>query len=128
MAALTLLEAANQTPTNLNPLWANDTLQAKVIAFWESLVQLFPDDISNNQPIGDWLAIIAAFAPSILPYAQEGTPGTTSLVGLNTIATFRTAVDYIYRFCKFASAYSDQNLITTLQADAILAAYNAQFV
>lgn len=129
--AATLLEAANITPANLQPLWAADTLQAKVIAFWQAIVGDFPDEVDNNQPVGNWIAIIAAFAPSILPYAQEGTPGTSALVGLNTIATFNLAVDYIYRFCKFASVYSGEAggtaFITATQATAILAAYNAQF-
>jgi hypothetical protein len=129
--AVTLLQAADDTPTNLNPLWANGTLQAKVIAFWKAINPAFPSGPPENMPIENWISIIAAFAPSILPYAQEGTPTVTALVGLNTIATYSLAVDYIYRLCKFASFYSGEQggtaFITPTQATALLTAYNAQF-
>lgn len=122
--AANLLEAATKTPSNLLPLWEASTLQAKVIAFWQAIDPEFPDEVDSNQPVSNWIAIIAAFAPSILDYEQ---PAPNSGVGLNTQATFQTTVDYIYRLCKFAYYYAAQGLISATQAAAILTAYNAQF-
>lgn len=121
--ALTLFEAANLTPQNLRPLWEADTLQARVIAFWSAINPSFQEQIPNDHPIADWIAIIAALAPSILPFAAVKEPGATPWSG-GTISTFSLAVDYIYRLCKFAFEYQ---LITPAQKTAILNAYNAQF-
>ena len=121
--AVTLLEAANLTPQNLRPLWEVDTLQAKVIAFWQAINPAFEEQTLNDHPVADWIAIIAALAPSILPFAVNASPGATPWAG-GTITTFELAVDYVYRLCKFAFYYG---LITPAQKATILAAYNAQF-
>lgn len=121
--AATLLEAANLTPQNLRPLWEGDTLQAKMDAFWKAINPVFEEQIQNDHPVGDWIAIIAALTPSILPFAANADPGATPWAG-GTITTFSLAVDYVYRLCKFAFYYM---LITPAQKAAILTAYNAQF-
>lgn len=121
--AATLLEAANTTPQHLRPLWEADTLQTKVIAFWEALVPSFAEENPNDHPIINWISIISAFAPSILDFDENMASGSTPFAG-GTISTFAQAVDYIYRICKFGYYYP---LITTDQQDAILDAYNAQF-
>jgi hypothetical protein len=121
--AATLLEAANLTPQNLRALWEADTLQARVIAFWQAINPSFREEIINDRPIGDWIAVISALAPSILLFADNAAPGATPWAG-GTITTFSLAVDYIYRLCKFAFYYQ---LITPVQKTAILTAYNAQF-
>ena len=129
--AATLLEAAQDAQANLNVLWAADTLQTKMVAFWEAVEPFFPEGPPNNAPIENWISVIAAFSPKVLDYVQEGIPTVTAVVGLNTIQTFNQAVDYIYRFCKFASFYSGEQggtaFIDATQATAILDAYNAQF-
>lgn len=124
-AAADLLEAAGLAPSNLQPLWAADTLRPAVIAFWEQASPTFPDQIPNNRPIGNWIAVIAAFAPTILDYDQA--PPLTAPLGLGTLATYQQAVDYVYRLCKLAHALRAQGLITAPQATALLAAYNAHF-
>ncbi len=121
--AVTLFEAANLAPQNLRPLWEADTLQTRMVAFWTAINPSFEEQIPNDHPIADWIAIIAAFSPAILPFAAVKEPGSTPYAG-GTITTFWTAVDYIYRLCKFAFEYS---LITAGQKTIILAAYNAQF-
>jgi hypothetical protein len=121
--AATLLEAANLTPQNLRPLWKADTLQGRVISFWQGIDPSFSEQIQNDHPVADWVAIIAALAPSILPYAANMSPGATPWAG-GTVTTFELAVDYVYRLCKFGYYY---DLITPAQKAAILAAYNAQF-
>lgn len=120
--ATDLLDAALETPSNLYTLWAADTLQARVTSFASDLIDDFPQDNADNHPIANWLAIIAAFAPTILSYDNGG-----SDLGQNTEQTFQTAVRYVYRICKLGYYYEDQGFITPAQAAAILAAYNARF-
>ena len=122
-AAVDLLDAANLTPQNLRTRWDADTLQAKMIAFWQAIEPSFDDQIPNDHPISNWISIIAAFAPSIQGFADTKNPGFTPYAG-GTINTFSTSVDYVYRLCKFAYYYP---LITPAQKTAILNAYNAQF-
>lgn len=121
--AATLLEAANLTSQNLRPLWEANTLKPKMIAFWQQVSPFFEDQIPNDHPIINWVSIIAAFSPSILDFGDNMSPGFTPYAG-GTVTTFSTAVDYIYRICKFGFYYS---LITPAQKAALLAAYNAQF-
>lgn len=121
--AADLLEAANLTPQNLRPLWEGDTLKTKMVAFWQQIQPSFSEEIPNDQPIINWISLIAAFSPYILNFAANQAPGTTPYAG-GTITTFETAVDYIYRICKFGFYYS---LITPVQKTAILTAYNTQF-
>lgn len=118
--AADLLDAAAKTPTNLLPLWQANTLKAKMVAFWQAITDDFLDQTPNDRPVGAWISIIAAFSPSILNYEQPA----FSDVGLGTVSTFETSVDYIYRLCKFSYYYT---LISSAQKAAILAAYNAQF-
>jgi hypothetical protein len=120
--AADLMDAANLAEDNLFPLWKADTLQAKVTAFWQAINPVFPDEDAPSRPIGAWVAIIAAFAPTILPFNNIGID-----VGSNTIVTFQQAVQYIYRICKLGFALNAQAFITPSQSTALLAAYNAQF-
>jgi hypothetical protein len=121
--AVDLLEAANLTPQNLRPLWEADTLQTKMIAFWQAINPSFEEQTPNDHPVADWIALIAAMAPSLLPFAANADPGATPWAG-GTITTFGIAVDYVYRLCKFGFYYT---LISPTQKAAILTAYNAQF-
>jgi hypothetical protein len=121
--ALTLLEAANLAPQNLRPFWVDDTLQTRMINFWQAINPSFEEQIQNDHPIANWIAVIAAFAPAILPHAAVKDPGATPYGG-GTVATFNTSMEYVYRICKFAFEYT---LITPAQKAVILAAYNAQF-
>lgn len=120
--AATLLEAAGLANSNLFALWQASTLQTRVIAFANDINDDFDEQIVDDRPIGDWIAVIAAFAPTILGYNVN-----SATFGRNTIATFETAVSHVYRICKFAFYYHAQGLITNAQRDAILAAYNARF-
>ena len=121
--AANLLEAANLAPQNLRALWETDTLKQKMISFWKQIDPSFEEQIPNDHPVINWISIIASSSPSILSFADNMTPGFTPYAG-GTITTFSSAVDYIYRLCKFSYYYP---LITIAQKDAILAAYNAQF-
>lgn len=115
-----LLEAAELTTANLSALWIDDTLRDKVIAFWQQANPTFSDQTPNDRPVGAWLAIIAVFAPTILDFETD----EANDLNVDTIETFRQAIDYVYRICKFANAYQ---LISSAQKTALLAAYNDQF-
>jgi hypothetical protein len=121
--ALDLFEAANLAPQNLRVLWVADTLQTRMINFWTAINSSFEEQIPNDHPIANWIAVIAALSPSILPFVANKAPGATPYGG-GTISTFGLAVDYVYRLCKLAFEYT---LITPAQKAVILAAYNAQF-
>jgi hypothetical protein len=121
--AANLLEAANLTPQNLRPLWEADTLLPKMLAFWQAINPNFEEQAANDHPVSNWISVIAALTPSILPFAGNTNPGATPWAG-GTITTFSLASDYVYRICKFTYYYT---LITPAQKAAILAAYNAQF-
>src|SRR4051812_20371675 len=110
--AADLLEAANLAPQNIRALWVADTLQTQLDLFWQALQPEFEEQTPNDRPVGDWIAIIASFTPSILPYA-DNTAGAITQVSL--------AYDYVYRLCKFAYYYT---LISGAQQTAILDAYN----
>ena len=118
MAAADLTQAANDAASNLAVLWAADTLKAKVTTFWQAIDPVFPESSPGNKPIGDWIAIIAALAPTILAYEQSDRQGVGS------VTTYNLAVDYVYRLCKFAAVYDG---ITGAQQTQLLAAYNAAF-
>lgn len=115
--AADLLDAANKAPQNIRALWQANTLQTKLVAFWQAISPSFSEQTPSDRPIGDWIAIIASLAPSVLPYASTTT---------GTITEASLAYDYVYRLCKFAYYYHLQGLITNAQRTAILAAYNAQ--
>jgi hypothetical protein len=126
-AAANLFDAANLTAANLYPLWVNDTLQAAVVAYaaTPALATAFEEAATNNHPIGNWLAVIAAQATAILPYVQG--EFSSAPYGIGTITAMNKAVDYIYRLCKLGFALNEQDLITDAQAAALLAAYNDNF-
>lgn len=123
MAAATLLEASTDCPTDLLARWKADTLKAAVIAFAQDLYDDFPDDLPDNHPIANWLAVIGAFAPTIQDF--ENATGASS-TGQDSVTTYSAAVRYVYRLCRLAFYYEDQGGITPAQAAAILAAYNAR--
>jgi hypothetical protein len=120
--ALDLNQAADYASGNLYTLWTADTLKTKVIAFWQSVNGLFPDETVNNQPVGNWIAIIAAFAPSILNFEASIRLGVP-----NTLATYTQIVDYVYRMFKLADVQVTAGLLSSAQGVALLAAYNLQF-
>lgn len=124
--AATLSEAAKFCSENLNAKWAADTLRAGTIAFGAACIAQLPVATPNNVPLANWIAVISAFAPSILNYEYPTAFGNNG-IAQETIVTYQAAVDYVYRFLKLAAYFQTQNLITNTQVLAILTAYNANF-
>lgn len=123
-AASTLLNAAQLASGNLYTLWIADTLATKVAAFATAANAIFPETTPNNQPIGNWIAVIAALAPTILAFEPDGTSRADG-----SVVTYNHAVDAVYRICKLGWEFQNASpaLITGSQATQLLAAYNAQF-
>jgi len=124
--AMTLFEAADYAASNLLPPFIAGTLQAKTIAFWTAASAIFPEQTPGNQPMGNWCAVIAAWAPNILP----GATGTAGPTQFGNYETYLRTVDYVYRFCKLGQSLYDGIAvpqITLAQYNALLAAYNAQY-
>lgn len=118
-AAGNLVEAAGFASENLFNRWVASTLQARMIAFAAAVEDVVPDSNANSRPLGNWVAIIAAFAPTIASFSSAVVAGSAT--------TYRESVSYIYRMFKLADALNTQGLITAAQRVALLAAYNAQF-
>jgi hypothetical protein len=113
-AEVSLTAAAYNAVINLKPLWAANTLKARLTTFANDLQATFPDQISDNRPVGNWLGIIAALADQ-MPVAAV------------PFTDFMTAADYVYKACWMANQLDVQNLISAAQAAAMLAEYNADF-
>src|SRR6185295_5086054 len=107
-AATDLLQAAALAEENLFIKWSAGTIQTDVVSFCVDAAPIFPEAIPINHTIGDWLAVLSAFAQSnpITTYPGVG-------VGRNMLALFQQDVDYVYRLCKLAWHLDfDASLIT----------------
>lgn len=124
-AAASLPEAADQAYDNLFPLWSAGTLKARLIAFANSLIvtpDLFPEEFDNNHPVSNWCALILSLTEAMHPiFAPPITGAAVPYPLLNSAANF------IYRLCWVSEYLRQHTMITTSQANAILAAYNLNF-
>lgn len=113
--AANLPEAADDAFDNLNTLWLAGTLKSKLGAFCTSLLDTFPQQDQNANPVSNWLVVIFAL--------QSGLPATNV-----SYLSLIDAVDKIYKICWMTNQLGVvQSLIKTAQATAVLTAYNAQF-
>lgn len=115
MAAASLPIAATEAFDNLRTLWLADTLKAKLIAFCQAILPVFPQSEVNSHPVSNWATLIYALATEMpatnVPY--EG---------------LATAADQVYRICWMANQLGNvQSLITPTQTTFVLTTYNAQF-
>ena len=111
--AATLKDAATDAFGNLNTLWLADVLKAKIAAFCDLALPIFPQEQDLNHPVSNWTTLLDAL--------QDAMPTPQTFLNLNQ------AVDQVYRLCWVAYYLQQQNLITNAQATTLLAAYNAQF-
>lgn len=116
--AATLPEAAGLSFDNLQVKWLSNQLRNALLNFWSQLSSPstgpFLDGVANNHPIGNWLALIASLQSLM---KQSNVP----------IDQMTVAAEYIYRICWMTETLRTQQLITTPQAAAVLAAYNGSF-
>jgi cellobiose-specific phosphotransferase system component IIC len=113
-AAVDLEQAAKQAWDNLAPLAVAGTLQAQLLAFVTTIAPEFEEAKPGDHPTANWIAILWAFATSMDPAA-------------NNWSALKVAADYVYRLCFMTNQADTQGMITALQAQAVLDAYNAEF-
>lgn len=114
--AVSLPDAAVIAADNLYTLYIANTLKTKCTAFWQSIIDTFPDQDVNSHPVSNWLILIANTADQMpsanVPYRD-----------------LDNMINYVYRICFVASQLNSQTpkLVSNVQAAALLAAYNLQF-
>lgn len=118
MAAPDLATAARQCYSHMFTYWTAGTLDARYQAFWTDLIAVFPTQLGDaTQPertVANW----------IVPGVALINAGTLQ----SSSARFNSAVDLVYRVllaANNAKPPTNPARITTPQATAILAAYNA---
>lgn len=107
--------AANDSFDDLHTLWLANTLKTQLTAFCRTLLPDFDQQNINGHPVSNWLILILALATQM--------PSTN--VSYDNLIT---AADQVYRICWVTQQLGNvQTLITTAQATAVLAQYNAKF-
>lgn len=113
MAAANLVDAASDSFNDCYALWLANTLKAKLALFANGLLPTFPQQQLNAHPVSNWLTLILV-ASTRMPSSNVG------------YSDFLAAVDYMYRCCWMTNQLGvTQSLITSAQAAAVLASYNA---
>lgn len=110
----TLTEAAKQSWTNMVDLTIAGTLGSAIATFCRAVIAAFPAPTTKNHPVLNWNAVLFGY--------QSQMGGSA-----NDYVELRISADYVYRLCYMAAQSQTQGLISTTQAAAILAAYNANF-
>lgn len=112
--AANLEQAAGQAYENLAAKWLVNNLKAALTSFWTTALPTFLDQDVTGRPIANWLTVIAALA--------QTTPATNV-----EIANLTEAATDVYKVCWLAFTLAASGQITSAQATALLAAYNAAF-
>jgi hypothetical protein len=114
--AVNLENAGFLTYEQLYLKYAANTLDSATAGFAAAANPIFPDEIANNRPVGNWLILIDALVATL----------PTGLVGQKE---FNQLVEYVARMCIAGYTINTQTppLITNAQAAALLAAWNAAF-
>ncbi len=115
-AATTLQEAAGSAFDNLQVWFAisNAQAQARLNAFWGTIIGSFPTTDVKSRPIQNWIAVLAAQTTQI--------PSTPA----HDLVSLDAAAQVVYRLCWNVSDMATRGNITAGQAAAVLTAYNGQ--
>lgn len=104
--------AAGESFNNLQQKWAGNNLKSALTAFWQATLPTFPEENVESHPVSNWLVVIASLAERM---AATGVP----------FDQLTNAVDAVYRLCWMTQYLKTASLITTAQANVVLAQYNA---
>jgi hypothetical protein len=121
MAEANLQDAASNAYAHLGNTWKNGDLKTKLTAFYVAINGTFEEQTPNDHPIGNWIALIAGVAGECPSAFTDIADQYAQFPYLNA------AAQYVYRLCWLADYLEDQLFISSAQAAAVLAAYNAQF-
>ncbi len=112
--ATTLSQAAGQAFDNLHIQWLANQLggaTGRIVLFCEATLALFPESLPASNPVSNWITVFWALGIRL--------PTTNVPVDQLT-----DAAEILYRLCWMAFSLIG-NGITTAQAAALLAQYNA---
>lgn len=114
--ASTLQEAAGQAYDNLEISWLSNNLKTNTRDFAAAVLSQFPDENANARPVANWATILSSFS-KVMPATNVPQTELTS------------AVEVVYKACWLASylTTTTPQMVTTAQAAAMLASYNAAF-
>jgi hypothetical protein len=117
-AAANLVQAAQDSANNLQVKWLANTLKPALLGFWTDAINTFPEQIVDNHPVSNWLAVISSIS--------ERMPA--SGVSFDQLID---SVQAVYRVCWMTNQLRNQGLISTAQAQvgpsSILGSYNTNF-
>ena len=99
-----------------------DTLKTALGTFNTAAASIFPDEIPNNRPVGNWLIPLSQIQLTMTPNGVVGPDPANA-----NYTAVRNAVDAVYRMCWAAQAAIDAALCTGAQGVALLAAWNTAF-
>jgi hypothetical protein len=122
-AALNLGQAANEAYLNLQAKW-NVSLKNALNAFWQAVIDTFPDQETKSHPTSNWIVIIASMAERM--NTGNGDPNTATAVPIEDLIN---AANAVYRLCLMTRFLQDTGQITAAQGstgpNSILVRYNA---
>jgi hypothetical protein len=110
--ATTLSQAAGQAYDNLHIRWLANQLKSVLASFSAATLNTFPQSAPSNNPVSNWLTLIAALAA---PMPATNVP----------IEQLTEAAEFVYRLCWMANFLQSTGGITNTQANFLLASYNA---
>lgn len=113
MAFANLTAATYGCAATMYARWIAGTLKADLTAFAASVAPLFSDDNPNDRTVGNWLVIVQAIA-------SQMTAGITA-----DQSVIDASVQACFRLFNQASARQASGQISLAQANAVLAAANA---
>jgi len=113
MAFANLTAATYGCAATMYARWLAGTLKADLTAFSASVSPLFSDDNPNDRTVGNWLVIVQAIT-------SQMTAGITA-----DQSVIDSAVQTLYRFFNQTDSRRATGQISLAQANAVLAAANA---
>lgn len=122
--AISLQQAAAQAYDNLTIWWLNGQLKTKCTAFANALLAQCPDGNVGSRPVANWGVILAALATN-MKISSTFPPFSTHFPETD----LSDAAQIVYKACWICSylSTSPQTAVSSAQATAVLASYNATF-
>lgn len=104
--------AAAQCYAHMYARWNAATLSPNMLAFNAAIIAVFPDDASSDvRTVSNWVVTGSRLDREAAPYSSA--------------SQLAVASDYVFRLLTAANFARYASRISVAQADAVLAAYNA---
>ena len=114
--AASLAQASGLTydQMRIKALLAGNSIKVALGSFITQVTSVVPADIANNRPVSNWLVPMSALQNTMRSLDMS-------------LNDYNLAVDYVARFCVATNAQRRAGLMTLVQSNAILAAWNSAF-